>query len=73
MEKKREILEEKIKQALTSTYKVISDQLRYKKPNAKTTDIKSLDFSEIKDLKNMMLSENLNFKALESVLALSFT
>ena len=52
MEKKREILEEKIKQALTSTYKVISDQLRYKKPNAKTTDIKSLDFSEIKDLKN---------------------
>ena len=51
MEKKREILEEKIKQALTSTYKVISDQLRYKKPNAKTTDIKSLDFSEIKDLK----------------------
>ena len=52
MEKKREILEEKIKQALTSTYKVISDQLRYKKPNAKTTDIKTLDFSELKDLKN---------------------
>ena len=52
MEKKREILEEKIKQALTSTYKVISDQLRHKKLNAKTTDIKSLDFSEIKDLKN---------------------
>ena len=52
MEKKREILEEKIKQALNSTYKVISDQLKNEKLNSKNTNIKSLDFSEIKDLKN---------------------
>ena len=52
MEKKKEILEEQIKQALTSTYKVISDQLKNDKPNNKTSNIKSLDFSELKNLKN---------------------
>ena len=51
MEKKREILEEQIKQALTSTFKVISNQV--KDTNSKNNDfkIKTLDFSEIKDLK----------------------
>ena len=52
MEKKREILEEQIKQALTSTYRVISDQLKNNKTNNKTSNITNLDFSEIKDLKN---------------------
>ena len=56
MEKKREILEEQIKQALTSTYRVISDQLKTNKTNNKTnnktSNITNLDFSEIKDLKN---------------------
>tara|TARA_B100001057_G_scaffold311809_1_gene311838 strand:+ start:3375 stop:5186 length:1812 start_codon:yes stop_codon:yes gene_type:complete len=52
MEKKREILEEQIKQALTSTYKVISDKLINNNSKNKTFDVKSLDFSEIKDLKN---------------------
>ena len=46
MEKKREILEEQIKQALTSTYKVISDKFIDSNPGNKTFDIKSLDFSE---------------------------
>ena len=52
MEKKKEILEEQIKQALISTYKVISDQLKDDKTNNKTSNIKSLDFSELKNLKN---------------------
>ena len=52
MEKKREILEEQIKQALTSTYKVISNQLEDDKSNNKVVNIKSLDLSDIKDLKN---------------------
>ena len=52
MEKKREILEEKIKQALTSTYKVISNQIKDYKKNNKISDVNILDFSEIKDLKN---------------------
>ena len=51
MEKKKEIIEEKIKQALTSTYKVISNQLREDSKN-KNFNFKSLDFSGIKDLKN---------------------
>ena len=51
MEKKKEIIEEQIKQALTSTYKVISNQLREDSKN-KNFNIKSLDFSGIKDLKN---------------------
>ena len=51
MEKKKEILEEQIKQALTSTYKVISNQLKNNKINNKTSSIKNLDFLEIKDLK----------------------
>ena len=52
MEKKKEILEEQIKQALTSTYKVISNQLKNDKPKDKISFNKGLDFSEIKDLKN---------------------
>ena len=52
MEKKKEILEEQIKQALTSTYKVISNQLKNDKPKDKISFNKDLDFSEIKDLKN---------------------
>ena len=52
MEKKREILEEQIKQALTSTYRVISDQLKNNKTKNKNSNITNLDFSEIKDLKN---------------------
>ena len=51
MEKKKEIIEEKIKQALTSTYKVISNQSREDSKN-KNFNFKSLDFSVIKDLKN---------------------
>jgi len=69
MEKKREILEEQIKQALTSTYKVISDKLIDSNPGNKTFDIKSLDFSEIKDLKNksdyLKLRANTDSKALK--------
>ena len=68
MEKKREILEEQIKQALTSTYKVISDKFIDSNPGNKTFDIKSLDFSEIKDLKNksdyLKLRANTDSKAL---------
>ena len=51
MEKKREILEEQIKQALTSTYKVLSDKL-INNPKDKTFDFKSLDFPDVKDLKD---------------------
>ena len=69
MEKKREILEEQIRQALTSAYKVISDKLINNKPRNKTLDIKSLDFSEIKDLKNVTdyirLRANTDSKALK--------
>ena len=68
MEKKREILEEQIKKALTSTYKVISNQLRNDLKH-KNFDIKSLDFSEIKDLKNkddyVKLRANTDSKALK--------
>ena len=70
MEKKREILEEQIKQALTSTYKVISDKLINNNPRDKTFDIKNLDFSEIKDFKNerdyIKLRANIDSKALKS-------
>ena len=52
MDKKKEILEEQIKYALTSTYKVISNQLKDDKLNDKTFNNKNLDFSEIKDLKD---------------------
>ena len=52
MEKKREIFEEQIKQALTSTYRVISNQIKKNKTDNKISNIKNLDFSEIKDLKN---------------------
>jgi len=69
MEKKREILEEQIKQALTSTYKVISDKLISNNPKNKIFDVKSLDFSEIKDLKNkadyIKLRANIDTKALK--------
>ena len=51
MEKKREVLEEKIKKALTSVYKVISNQLNDENSKDKNLNFKSLDFSEIKDLK----------------------
>ena len=68
MDKKREILEEQIKQALTSTYKVISDQLK-SKPEDKNFNIKSLDFSEIKELKSkddyIKLRANTDSKALK--------
>ena len=69
MEKKREILEEQIKQALTSTYKVISDKFIDSNSGNKTFDIKSLDFSEIKDLKSksdyVKLRANTDSKALK--------
>ncbi len=69
MEKKREILEELIKQALTSTYKVISDQLNDDSLKDKTFNIKNLDFSEIKDFKNKSdytkLRANIDSKALK--------
>ena len=52
MEKKREILEEQIKQALTSTFKVISNHVEDKNSKNKDLKIKTLDFSEIKDLKS---------------------
>ncbi len=52
MEKKREILEEQIKQALTSTFKVISNHVEDKNSKNKDLKNKTLDFSEIKDLKS---------------------
>ena len=52
MEKKREIIEEQIKQAIKSTYKVISNQLNDDNSQNKNSSIKNLDFSEIKDFKN---------------------
>ena len=68
MEKKREIIEEQIKQALTSTYKVISNQLIDDSKN-KNFNLKSLDFSEIKDLKGkddyIKLRANVDSKALK--------
>ena len=68
MEKKREIIEEQIKQALTSTYKVISNQLIDDSKN-KNFNLKSLDFSEIKDLKGkddyIKLRANIDSKALK--------
>ena len=69
MEKKREILEEQIKQALTSTYKVISDKLINNNPKDKTFDFKSLDFPDVKDLKDKVdyikLRANTDSKALK--------
>ena len=69
MEKKREILEEQIKQALTSTYKVVSDKIINNNPKDKTFDFKSLDFSEVKDLKDkadyIKLRANVDSKALK--------
>ena len=69
MEKKKEILEEKIKQALTSTYKVISNQLEDDITKNKNLSFKSLDFAEIKDLKNkddyIKLRANTDSKALK--------
>ena len=68
MEKKREIIEEQIKQALTSTYRVISNQLIDDSKN-KNFNFKSLDFSEIKDLKGkddyIKLRANIDSKALK--------
>ncbi len=52
MEKKREILEEQIKQALTSTFKVISNHIEDKNSKNKDLKTKTLDFTEIKDLKS---------------------
>ena len=49
MEKKREILEEQIKQALTSTFKVISNHIEDKNSKNKDLKTKTLDFTEIKD------------------------
>ena len=49
MEKKREILEEQIKQALTSTYKVISDKLISSNPKDKTFDFKSFETKKSRD------------------------
>ena len=69
MEKKREILEELIKQALTSTYKVISNQLDENNLKNKTFNTKNLDFSDIKDFKNKSdytkLRANIDSKALK--------
>ena len=69
MEKKKEILEEKIKQALTSTYKVISNQLEDDITKNKNLSFKGIDFSEIKDLKNkddyIKLRANTDSKALK--------
>ncbi len=69
MEKKREILEELIKQALTSTYKVISNQLDESNLKDKTFNTKNLDFSDIKDFKNKSdytkLRANIDSKALK--------
>ena len=69
MEKKREILEEQIKQALTSTFKVISNHVEDKNSKNKDLKIKTLDFSEIKDLKSkndyIRLRANTDSKALK--------
>ncbi len=69
MEKKREILEEQIKQALTSTFKVISNHIVDKNSKNKDLKIKTLDFSEIKDLKSkndyIRLRANTDSKALK--------
>ncbi len=69
MEKKREIIEEQIKQALTSTYRVISNHLKFDDELNKKSNVKSLDFSEIKDLKNkddyLKLRANIDSKALK--------
>ncbi len=69
MEKKREILEEQIKQALTSTFKVISNHIEDKNSKNKDLKIKTLDFSEIKDLKSkndyIRLRANTDSKALK--------
>ena len=69
MEKKREILEEQIKQALTSTFKVISNHIEDKNSKNKDLKIKTLDFSELKDLKSkndyIRLRANTDSKALK--------
>ncbi len=69
MEKKREIIEEQIKQAIKSTYKVISNQLNDDNSQNKNSSIKNLDFSEIKDFKNkknyIKLRANTDSKALK--------
>ena len=69
MEKKREILEEQIKQALTSTFKVISNHIEDKNSKNKDLKIKTLDFSEVKDLKSkndyIRLRANTDSKALK--------
>ena len=69
MEKKREILEEQIKEALTSTFKVISNHVEDKNSKNKDLKIKALDFSEIKDLKSkndyIRLRANTDSKALK--------
>ena len=69
MEKKREILEELIKQALTSTYKVISNKLNEDSLEGKNFNPKNLDFSEIKNFKNksdyIKLRANTDSKALK--------
>ena len=69
MEKKREILEEQIKQALTSTFKVISNHIEDKNSKNKDLKIKTLDFSEVKDLKckddYIRLRANTDSKALK--------
>ena len=69
MEKKREILEEQIKQALTSTFKVISNHINDKNSKNKDLKIKTLDFSEVKDLKSkndyIRLRANTDSKALK--------
>ena len=69
MEKKREIIEEQIKQAIKSTYKVISNQLNDDNSQNKNSSLKNLDFSEIKDFKNkkdyIKLRANTDSKALK--------
>ncbi len=68
MEKKREIIEEQIKHAIKSTYKVISNQLNDDNSQNKNSSLKNLDFSEIKDFKNkkdyIKLRANADSKAL---------
>ena len=73
MEKKREILEEQIKQALTSTYKVISDKLTSNNPKDKTFDFKSLDFPDVKDLKDKADYIKLRAKTDSKALKLRFS
>ena len=69
MEKKREILEELVKQALTSTYKVISNKLNEDSLEGKNFNAKNLDFSAVKDFKNksdyIKLRANTDSKALK--------